>query len=170
MGPPHAQLRSLRNATKHSTWRDTSFALVLLSGLYLLLAALAAYGFGGCVAGRWRTNDMIGASDDTSFHDGMHGLISWSLSTLLISLLAAATLRALPRVTAPSISASAPSVPGESIIADDLGPSPADRTTSPQRAARLRVSRPTRYTVAALQKREGFVSDVIGAPRKWARW
>ena len=26
------------------TWRDTSFALVLLSGLYLVLVALAAYG------------------------------------------------------------------------------------------------------------------------------
>jgi hypothetical protein len=29
------------------TWRDASFALVLLSGLYLLLAAIVAYGFGG---------------------------------------------------------------------------------------------------------------------------
>src|ERR1700728_3546717 len=33
------------------TWRDTSFALVLLSGLFLLLAALASYGLGGYVAG-----------------------------------------------------------------------------------------------------------------------
>ena len=29
------------------TWRDASFALVLLSGLYLLLTALISYGFGG---------------------------------------------------------------------------------------------------------------------------
>src|ERR1700733_14875462 len=36
------------------TWRDTSFALVLLSGLYLLLVALASYGLGGCVACRMR--------------------------------------------------------------------------------------------------------------------
>jgi tetrahydromethanopterin S-methyltransferase subunit D len=36
------------------TWRDTSFALVLLSGLFLLLAALASYGLGGYVAGRMR--------------------------------------------------------------------------------------------------------------------
>jgi hypothetical protein len=34
------------------TWRDTSFALVLLSGLYLVLASLASYGFGGYIAGR----------------------------------------------------------------------------------------------------------------------
>ena len=32
------------------TWRDTSFALVLLSGLYLLLTALAAYALGGYFA------------------------------------------------------------------------------------------------------------------------
>ena len=28
------------------TWRDASFALILLSGLYLLLVALASYAFG----------------------------------------------------------------------------------------------------------------------------
>jgi hypothetical protein len=33
------------------TWRDASFALVLLSGLYILLAAIAAYGLGGYLAG-----------------------------------------------------------------------------------------------------------------------
>ena len=36
------------------TWRDASFALVLLSGLYILLVALASYGFGGYVAARLR--------------------------------------------------------------------------------------------------------------------
>ena len=29
------------------TWRDASFALVALSGLYLVLVAIAAYGAGG---------------------------------------------------------------------------------------------------------------------------
>jgi hypothetical protein len=32
------------------SWRDTSFALVLLSALYLVLAAIASYGFGGYVS------------------------------------------------------------------------------------------------------------------------
>ena len=32
------------------TWRDTSWALVLISGLYLLLMALASYGFGAYLA------------------------------------------------------------------------------------------------------------------------
>src|SRR4051812_17461990 len=34
------------------TWRDASFALILLSGIYLVLAALAAFALGGYIAGR----------------------------------------------------------------------------------------------------------------------
>src|SRR5215467_4846512 len=45
------------------TWRDTSFALVLLSGLYLILAALASYGLGGYLAGLVRVQ---GVSRDDS--------------------------------------------------------------------------------------------------------
>src|SRR5215472_14914766 len=37
------------------TWRDASFALAFLSGLYLILAALAAYGLGGYLAGLMHT-------------------------------------------------------------------------------------------------------------------
>jgi hypothetical protein len=33
------------------TWRDASVALVLLSGLYLVLAAILSYGFGGYLSG-----------------------------------------------------------------------------------------------------------------------
>ena len=33
------------------TWRDASFALVLLSALYVILAALASYGLGGYLLG-----------------------------------------------------------------------------------------------------------------------
>src|SRR5215469_1961698 len=36
------------------TWRDTSSALALASGLYLLITALVSFGFGGYVAGRLR--------------------------------------------------------------------------------------------------------------------
>jgi hypothetical protein len=38
------------------TWRDASFALWLLSGLYLILVAVAAYGLGGYIAGRLRAH------------------------------------------------------------------------------------------------------------------
>ena len=37
------------------TWRDASMALQLLSGVYLVLAAIVAFGVGGYIAGRTRT-------------------------------------------------------------------------------------------------------------------
>src|ERR1700761_3560783 len=53
------------------TWRDTSFALVLLSGLFLLLTALASYGLGGYVAGWMRHGGVV--DESLEFQDGMHG-------------------------------------------------------------------------------------------------
>ena len=62
-------------------WRDTSFALVLLSGLYLVLVALASYGLGGYIAGRMQRR--FDATEFPEFQDGMHGIIVWGIATLL---------------------------------------------------------------------------------------
>jgi hypothetical protein len=59
------------------TWRDASFALVLLSGLYVVLAALASYGLGGYVAGLMRRRSTAAEREDVEFSDGMHGLLVW---------------------------------------------------------------------------------------------
>src|SRR5262245_30334345 len=83
-----------------STWRDASFALVLLSGLYILLAAIAAYGFGGYLAGLMRVRPA--APEDTDVRDGMHGLLVWALATLLTAVIALATAQSLTRLAAPS--------------------------------------------------------------------
>src|SRR5829696_10565062 len=57
------------------TWRDASIALWVLSGLYLILVALAAYGFGGYVAGRMRSRwAAVVTPDEVEFRDGGHGL------------------------------------------------------------------------------------------------
>jgi hypothetical protein len=101
------------------TWRDASFALVLLSGLYILLAALASYGFGGYVAARLRARLAGAPVEDVEFRDGMHGLMVWALATLLTGLLALAAIQALPRLAAPAAGPAA-SVAGETIIAYDL--------------------------------------------------
>jgi hypothetical protein len=102
------------------TWRDASFALVLLSGLYLLLAAFASYGFGAYFAARLRRRRAAGA-EDGSFSDGMHGLIVWALATLLTAILAVAVAGFSTRLAAPSGTAgSSQSVAGENIIALDL--------------------------------------------------
>ena len=102
------------------TWRDASFALVLLSGLYILLAAIAAYGLGGYLAGLMRVRPP--APEDTDVRDGMHGLVAWALATLLIAVIGWATAQSLTRLAAPSggQGAASSSVGGENLIAFDL--------------------------------------------------
>jgi hypothetical protein len=102
------------------TWRDASIALVLLSGLYLLLVAFASYGFGAYVAARLRRR-RAATAEDGSFSDGMHGIIVWALATLLTAILAVAVAGFSTRLAAPAGTAgSSQSVAGENIIALDL--------------------------------------------------
>lgn len=102
------------------TWRDSSSWLWLLSGVYLLVTALAAFSVGGYIAGRMRATlglDKV----EVEFRDGIHGLIAWALAVVLTAVMAlgvAAT--AMPAVTAGGAAASQQSVAGENIIASEL--------------------------------------------------
>jgi hypothetical protein len=60
------------------TWRDASMALVLLSGLCLVLVALASYGLGGYMAGRLRSGLSPATPDEINFRVGVYGLLVWS--------------------------------------------------------------------------------------------
>jgi hypothetical protein len=104
------------------TWRDSSVALWILSGLYLILAALASYGLGGYIAGRMRSPLNAAPVDEVEVRDGGHGLLVWALATLLTGLLVILGSQAVTRLAAPSGGASGPatSVAGENIIAYDL--------------------------------------------------
>ena len=105
------------------TWRDASIALWVLSGLYLILAALAAYGLGGYIAGRMRSRlGSATTSDEVEFRDGAHGLLVWAFATLLTALLLVMGAATATRLAAPSGGPAGPStsVAGESIIAFDL--------------------------------------------------
>jgi hypothetical protein len=104
------------------TWRDASFSLVALSGLYLVLAALISYGVGGYVAGRLRSRLSGVTPEEIEFRDGMHGAASWALATLLTALIALGGAQALTRLAAPSSGSAGPSasVGGENIIAYDI--------------------------------------------------
>jgi hypothetical protein len=104
------------------TWRDSSLFLVALSGLYLILVALLAYTVGGYIAGRLRI-PLVGAhADEVEFRDGVHGLASWALATLLTALVAFATAASVAQLAAPSGGEAGPaaSVGGENIIAYDV--------------------------------------------------
>src|SRR5262245_25820406 len=103
------------------TWRDSSVALVLLTGLYLLLAAIASYGVGGYIAARLRAPVAARPVEEVEFQDGMHGLLAWALATLLSGVIALAAWQSLPRLAAASGTAGpSASVAGENIIAYDL--------------------------------------------------
>ena len=104
------------------TWRDASVALVLASGLYLVLVALAAYSFGGYVVARAHGPVAAGAGDAGEFGDGLHGLIVWGIATLLTGLILLGAAQATARLAAPSGSSAGPaiSVGGENLIAYDL--------------------------------------------------
>ena len=65
------------------TWRDTSVALWLLSGLYLVLQALVSFGCGGYLAGRVRAPYGLADSDETEKRDGLHGVAAWALAVVL---------------------------------------------------------------------------------------
>jgi hypothetical protein len=104
------------------TWRDASTALVLLSGLYLILVALASYGLGGYVAGRARVPFGSGTPDEVEFRDGAHGLLVWAIATLLTGLLAFGAVQALTRLAAPAggQAGASTSVGSENLVAYDL--------------------------------------------------
>lgn len=104
------------------TWRDSSAALWLLSGVYLVVVALAAYSLGGYIAGRMRDRLAEGGEADRETRDGVHGLLVWALATLLTVLMLGLLVPAAARVAAPSSGAAGPatSVAGENLIAFDL--------------------------------------------------
>jgi hypothetical protein len=102
------------------TWRDSSSVLILLSGLYLVLVALASYSFGAYIAARVRV-PLANTAEIIEFRDGVHGLLVWALSTLMTGLIALTIVEATPRLTTPRVNASTEtSVAGENLIASDL--------------------------------------------------
>lgn len=99
------------------TWRDSSAALQLLSGLYLVLVAIAAFGLGGYLAGRMR-RPLPGNADEVEFRDGSLGLVAWAIAVILTALTTWAVAQSLSRLAAPS--SATQSVAGENLIAYDL--------------------------------------------------
>jgi hypothetical protein len=81
-------------ASPSATWRDTSVALALLSGLWLLLTAVASFALGGYLAGRLRTTWDTATAEEVEFRDGIHGILVWGLAIIIGATLAWGTMRA----------------------------------------------------------------------------
>src|SRR2546423_1628277 len=100
-------------ASSAPTWRDTSVALWLLSGIYLILVSLVSFGLGGYVAGRIRTTMPAADAGDIEYRDGLHGLAAWAIAVvmtvLITALVGSATFARAPSTqTAPAASAAEP--------------------------------------------------------------
>ncbi|UPJ54927.1 hypothetical protein [Bradyrhizobium sp. 192] len=97
------------------TWRDSSAALALLSGLYLIIQAIISFGVGGYIAGRTTrpAPALTTIEDDAERRDGLHGLTSWALAVLfgaaLLAMLGASAIERSPlRSSASNTSAAEP--------------------------------------------------------------
>ena len=104
------------------TWRDSSVALWILSGIYLVIVALASYGLGGYLAG-WIRSWGTSADPDADTTNGVHGLLVWSLATLLTALMLGAAALTATQLAAPSggnTTGPGASVGSENIIAYDI--------------------------------------------------
>jgi hypothetical protein len=75
-------------ASAAPTWRDTSAALAILSGLYLIIQAVLSFGLGGYIAGHTRIATSPGAVEETEHVDGAHGLGTWALAVVMGAILA----------------------------------------------------------------------------------
>jgi hypothetical protein len=81
-----------------ASWRDSSVALALLTGVWLLLTALASYGLAGYLAGRLRPRWGSAVAEELDFRDGVQGLLAWALATLIAAVLGLALAnRAVPQ-------------------------------------------------------------------------
>jgi hypothetical protein len=100
------------------TWRDASIALWLLSGIFLILAALVSFGCGGYLAARSRTSYGAAAAEDIERRDGWHGIASWAVAILLSVIIAA--LLALSTTGRPSALAAPPSPSEPAILSYEI--------------------------------------------------
>jgi hypothetical protein len=103
------------------TWRDASFALAFLSGIYLILTAFLSYGLGAYIAARIGER-LYNTAEERETRDGVLGLVVWGVMTLAAALILTIAASGLSRLSAPSGGASGPSasIAGENIIAFDL--------------------------------------------------
>lgn len=85
----------LAMASPSPSWRNTTSALALLSGLWLLVVAVGSFALGGYIAGRMRARLSAASSDEVEFRDGVHGAMAWALAVLLGAFVAWATATAL---------------------------------------------------------------------------
>jgi hypothetical protein len=133
----------LAAASASSSWRDTSSALALLGGLWLLLTSLASFGLGGYLAGHLRAPWNDATPHEVELRDGIHGLVVWGIAIIIGAFLTfAATRTAAPRpdLTTPTAASAEPLLAFELDRLFRSDDKPADPNSDPQiRAQAARI-------------------------------
>ena len=78
-----------------SPWSYSAAAMGKSTIIWLAFTQLAAAGIGGYIAGRLRVKWVSVHSDEVYFRDTAHGLLSWSVATLLTAALLTGAVRAV---------------------------------------------------------------------------
>src|SRR6185312_2301134 len=89
------------------TWRDASFALAFLSGIYLILTAILSYGCGAYLAARISVR-FPDTAEERETRDSAQGLVVWGVMTLATALMLAIGSAGLARLSVPSGGSSGP--------------------------------------------------------------
>jgi hypothetical protein len=148
------------------TWRDTSFALWLLSGIFLVLTALVSFASGGYLAGRTRSPYAPAAAEDVERRDGWHGLGSWALAILIGAIITALVGMAASRPTALTTppSTSEPSVLSyelDHLLRGPRRPPNAELTPIRAEAARILLTSSSHNGVSADDR--GYLVQIVSA-------
>lgn len=104
------------------TWRDSSFAFWVLSGLYLILTAIVSCAAGGYTAGRLHPHAPDPDLEENELRSGLHGLSVWALAVVIGTFLAVAGASTVMPVTSPQGGGTgqARSLGGENLLAYEL--------------------------------------------------
>lgn len=106
-------------ASPSPTWRDTSIALAVLSGAWVLVVTVGSLALGGYLAGRVRSSWSTNA-DEIEFRDGVHGLLVWALAVVIGGVLAWATATAISSVSAATTAVERPAAGEPAFLALEL--------------------------------------------------
>jgi hypothetical protein len=149
------------------TWRDASWALWLLSGIYLVFQALISFGCGGYIAGRAQAPIDLTDTEEIERRDGFHGIAAWALAVLLGALLAALIGMAASR---PSALATPPSATEPSILSYEIDqlfragrnrPANVDLTPSRAEAGRILLASSSHNGVTTDDR--SYLSQIVSA-------
>lgn len=153
------------------TWRDSSFAFWLLSGLYLILAAMVSSAAGGYTAGRLHPDAPHPDLEENELRSGLHGLAVWALAIVIGTFLALGSAGTLMPVVSPpgGGAGQARSLGSENLLAYELDRlfrsdrRPADANLEYERAEAGRILLTTNSRAGVLADDRAYLARLVSS-------